>query len=68
MVHYGECGSGVYQKKISICLNRGRANSLRFDDVVALNDAKRPQFKQEIVEDDVKQRMPEGRRYRPPLG
>ena len=33
------------RKKISICLNRGRANSLCIDDVLALNNAKRPQFK-----------------------
>ena len=45
MVHYGECGSGVYQKKISICLNRDRANSLCIDDVLALNKAKRSQLK-----------------------
>ena len=55
MVHYGECGSGIYQKKkISICLNRDRANSLCIDDVLALNKAKRPQLKKEMVEDDVK--------------
>ena len=33
----------VYQKKISICLNRGRKESLGNDNVSDLNNAERPQ-------------------------
>ena len=43
----------VYQKKKTICLNRGRTESLGNDDVLALNNAKSPQVRN--GEDDVKQ-------------
>ena len=33
----------VYQKKISICLNRGRKGSLGNDNILDLNNAERPQ-------------------------
>ena len=35
----------VYQKKISICLNGNSEESLGNDDVLALNNAKRPQVR-----------------------
>ena len=48
----------VYQKKISICLNRCHAESLGNNDVSMLNNAPRPQVRN--GKDDVKQKIPKG--------
>ena len=47
----------VYQKKISICLNKGREQSWGNGDVLALNNAERPRVRN--GEDNIKQKMPD---------